>query len=58
MYYLSISMESGREKVWDNDVAKLFASLDEYINKARNNIDQYELAAQKIKPNFDYKDKL
>ncbi|XP_025194272.1 uncharacterized protein LOC112593901 [Melanaphis sacchari] len=41
------------------DVAtKLFASLNEYISRARNNFDQYESAAKEINPNSDYKDKL
>ncbi|CAB3240979.1 unnamed protein product [Arctia plantaginis] len=40
------------------DVAtNLYASLIEYVNNARNNFDQYELAAKEKNPNADYKDK-
>lgn len=39
------------------DVAtKLFASLVDYISRARNNFDQYESAAKETNPNADYKD--
>lgn len=36
---------------------KLYASLIDYISNARNNFDQYELAAKEKIPNADYKDK-